>query len=63
MTIAGLKLYDYAPFIPIVQGASGVITDWEGRVPTLHHHGSRMLAAGDAARHREALALVRKAIA
>ena len=26
-----LKLWDYAPFIPMIQGAGGCITDWQGR--------------------------------
>ena len=26
-----LKLWDFAPFRPIIEGAGGVITDWEGR--------------------------------
>jgi inositol-phosphate phosphatase / L-galactose 1-phosphate phosphatase / histidinol-phosphatase len=58
----GFKVYDYAPFVPIIAGAGGVITDWEGKPLTLHS-GSRVLAAGDKARHAEALALVAKALA
>jgi fructose-1,6-bisphosphatase/inositol monophosphatase family enzyme len=26
----GLKVYDFASHIPIIQNAGGVITDWEG---------------------------------
>lgn len=52
-----LKVYDYAPFRPIIEGAGGVITDWTGR-PIDLLSGPRILAAGDPARHREALALV-----
>ena len=59
---ARLKLYDYAPFVPVIQGAGGVITDWEGRALTLDNCGPRILAAGDARRHREALALVQQAM-
>jgi inositol-phosphate phosphatase / L-galactose 1-phosphate phosphatase / histidinol-phosphatase len=55
------QIYDYAPFVPIIEGAGGVITDWEGRELTLHS-GHRVLAAGNAARHSEALALVKAAI-
>jgi histidinol phosphatase-like enzyme (inositol monophosphatase family) len=55
---AGLKVHDYAPFVPIVEGAGGVITDWEGAPLTLRS-GSRVLAAGDARRHAAALALIR----
>ncbi|OQS32150.1 inositol monophosphatase [Chromobacterium haemolyticum] len=56
---AGLKLYDYAAMRPIIEGAGGVISDWEGRAITLDS-GSRVLAAGDPARHREALDLIQR---
>lgn len=51
---AGLKVYDYAPFIPIIEGAGGVISDWEGQSLTLLS-GSQVLAAGDPKRHAAAL--------
>jgi len=56
----GLKLWDYAPCVPIIEGAGGVITDWEGRPLRLENWGAQILAAGDPARHGEALALVRQ---
>lgn len=56
----GLKLYDYAPFCPLIEGAGGVVTDWQGRPVTLAS-GSQVLAAGDARRHAEALALIEAA--
>lgn len=59
---ARLALYDYAPFIPVIQGAGGVITDWNGRALGLDNPASRILAAGDPNRHREALGLVRHAM-
>lgn len=52
-----LKLWDFAPFRPIIEGAGGVITDWEGR-PIDHRTGKRIMAAGDPACHREMLRLV-----
>lgn len=52
---ASLKPYDYAALIPIVEGAGGVITDWSGAPLGLGGDG-RVLAAGDAAIHRAALA-------
>lgn len=55
---AGLKVHDYAAFVPIVEGAGGMITDWEGAPLTLRS-GSRVLAAGDPRRHAAALALIR----
>jgi histidinol phosphatase-like enzyme (inositol monophosphatase family) len=54
---AGLKLYDYAAFVPIVQGAGGVITDWAGQPLTLNS-GSQVLAAGDSRRHAAALRVI-----
>lgn len=59
---AGLQLYDYAAFRPLIEGAGGVITDWQGRPITLAS-GSQVLAAGDVARHGEALALIAGAVA
>ncbi len=52
-----LKVWDYAPFKPIIEGAGGIITDWQGR-PIDLRTGAQILAAGDPARHAEALALV-----
>lgn len=60
---AKLALYDYAPFVPIIQGAGGVITDWNGRRLGLDNPSPRILAAGDPARHRDALGLLRQAMA
>lgn len=55
----GFKVHDFAPFVPIVEGAGGRITDWEGRALTLAS-GPRVLAAGDTARHAEALSIVHR---
>lgn len=52
-----LQLYDFAPFRPIIEGAGGVITDWDG-APITQATGKRILAAGSPERHREALRLV-----
>jgi inositol-phosphate phosphatase/L-galactose 1-phosphate phosphatase/histidinol-phosphatase len=57
----GFKVHDFAPFVPIVTGAGGRITDWDGAALTLAS-GPRILAAGSADRHAEALALVRRAM-
>lgn len=53
----GQKVHDFAPFRPIVEGAGGIVTDWEGRPLTLESTGT-LLGAGDPARHREALAII-----
>ncbi|MFN3994742.1 MAG: inositol monophosphatase family protein [Tabrizicola flagellatus] len=47
---AGLELWDWAPFAPIIEGAGGRVTDWEGR-PLRLGSGKRVLAAGDATLH------------
>ncbi|MGE0284472.1 MAG: inositol monophosphatase family protein [Rhizobiaceae bacterium] len=53
---AGQKVFDFAPFKPVVEGAGGVITDWQGKPLTIHSSG-HILAAGDAGVHRQALEL------
>ncbi len=51
---AGLKLYDYAALIPIIEGAGGIVTGWDGTPP----HDGTLLAAGSAELHRAALAVL-----
>jgi len=57
----GLSIHDFAAFRPVIEGAGGVITDWDGAPITLKT-GRRILAAGDPARHRDALAVLRRAM-
>ena len=52
---AGLQIYDVQALIPVVEGAGGVVTDWRGGDCS---QGGRLLAAGDARLHAEALALL-----
>ena len=59
---AGFKLYDYAPFVPVIEGAGGVISDWEGRALSLRNPSTRIVAAGDARRHAEALGLIAQSL-
>jgi myo-inositol-1(or 4)-monophosphatase len=47
----GLKPYDVAALIPIITGAGGVMTTWEGGRP---QDGGRIVAAGDARVHAAA---------
>ena len=54
---ASLKIYDYAPFIPIIEGAGGRITDWNGAALHLQS-GARILAAGSTALHQDGLDLI-----
>jgi histidinol phosphatase-like enzyme (inositol monophosphatase family) len=50
---AGLKLYDFAALAPVIKGAGGLITDWQGKELDMQSDGSA-LAAGDPAVHRAA---------
>ena len=52
---SGLKPYDVMALIPIIENAGGVITTWDGE-PALR--GGRVIAAGDARTHRQALRLL-----
>jgi inositol-phosphate phosphatase / L-galactose 1-phosphate phosphatase / histidinol-phosphatase len=54
---SGLQIYDFAPFRPIIEGAGGIITDWNGAPITLAS-GPRILAAADTKQHQEALSLI-----
>lgn len=49
--------YDFLALVPVIEGAGGVITDWEGR-PLAIGSGDKVVAAGDVRLHREALALL-----
>lgn len=58
---ASLQPYDYCALIPVVQGAGGLLTDWQGRPPGLASDG-RVVAAGDARAHARALSLLGTAL-
>jgi myo-inositol-1(or 4)-monophosphatase len=51
-----LKSYDVLPLMPIIAGAGGVITTWEGGAP---HSGGRIVAAGDKRVHAAAIELLK----
>jgi len=53
-----LAVHDWAPFAPIIEGAGGKVSDWQGR-PLRLDSGPQVLAAGDAALHGQALDLIR----
>jgi inositol-phosphate phosphatase / L-galactose 1-phosphate phosphatase / histidinol-phosphatase len=53
----GLKLHDWAALVPIVAGAGGVVSDWQGR-PVGTDSSGQIIAAGDARCHAEVLALM-----
>jgi myo-inositol-1(or 4)-monophosphatase len=50
-----LKPYDVLPLMPIIVGAGGVVTTWEGGAPNA---GGRIIAAGDKRVHAAALELL-----
>ncbi|MEX2518011.1 MAG: inositol monophosphatase family protein [Paracoccaceae bacterium] len=52
---AGLQPYDVQAPIAVVQAAGGIVSDWRGRPAD---QGGQVIAASDAALHREALALL-----
>jgi myo-inositol-1(or 4)-monophosphatase len=51
-----LKPHDILALIPIVTGAGGIVTTWEGG-PAIG--GGRVIAAGDARVHEAAMAMLR----
>jgi myo-inositol-1(or 4)-monophosphatase len=50
-----LKPYDIAALVPIITGAGGVVTTWDGTAP---QQGGRIVAAGDPRVHAAALKLL-----
>ena len=51
---AGLKLYDFAALVPVVEGAGGLMCDWAGE-PLNAHSAGDVIALGDPARLEEVL--------
>jgi myo-inositol-1(or 4)-monophosphatase len=51
-----LKPFDIVPLIPILEGAGGVVTDWQGRAPL---DGGRVVAAATRELHAAALEILR----
>lgn len=49
-----LEPFDYAALIPIIEGAGGVITDWQGKKLTTQSEG-HVIAVGDPTLHEKAL--------
>ncbi len=54
----GLQPYDYLPLVPVITGAGGVITDWNGEALTMQSDG-RVMAAATPDLHAKALDVVR----
>ncbi|MBV7265764.1 histidinol-phosphatase [Erythrobacter ani] len=51
---AGLKLHDYAALVPVVEGAGGLMSDWQGN-PLDAGSDGRVIALGDPARLEDVL--------
>ncbi len=52
---SGLKIYDIAPLIPIIEGAGGRVTNWDGDSAT---QGGEIVASGSPEIHEAALKLL-----
>ncbi len=57
---ADLHAYDYMALVPVVEGAGGVITDWQGATLTTASTG-QVLASANPALHENILAAIRDA--
>lgn len=53
----GFDIHDYLALVPIICGAGGAITDWDGASLTIHS-ADRFIAAGDRRAHELALNLL-----
>jgi len=56
---AGLKSWDVEAAVPVIEGAGGMVTDWQGA--PIGRHGGQMAIAGDRAVLDEALVALRRA--
>jgi fructose-1,6-bisphosphatase/inositol monophosphatase family enzyme len=52
---SGLKPYDIAALVPIIEGAGGIVTTWDGGSAA---QGGRIVAAGDRRVHAAAVELL-----
>lgn len=55
---AGLQLYDFAALVPVVEGAGGTMSDWQGNpldADSATSSGGRVIALGDPARLEDVL--------
>jgi len=54
-----LKSFDFMALVPVIEGAGGVICDWEG-LPLTRHSDGRVIAAANAALLQQALAILQQ---
>jgi inositol-phosphate phosphatase / L-galactose 1-phosphate phosphatase / histidinol-phosphatase len=57
---AGLNQHDFMALLPVIEGAGGIITDWQGR-PLRPGSDGHVLAAGDRRVHGAAIELLNRA--
>ena len=50
-------IYDFMALVPVIEGAGGKITDWDGQALTMES-GDTVLATGDPTLHDQALAIL-----
>ncbi len=55
---SGLQRYDYAALIPVVEGAGGVVTNWQGEAPGADDKGE-LIATATPELHRAALEVLK----
>ena len=55
---SGLQPYDYCALVPVIEGAGGVITDWDGQGLTIASDG-RTVSSGSRTLHGKALETLR----
>lgn len=51
---------DYCALVPVIEGAGGMITDWEGEPLTIYS-GNRLVASGNPKLHKEVLDILAQA--
>lgn len=56
---SGMQPYDFLPLVPIITGAGGIMTDWEGKELTLHSNGD-VIAASNRELHNEVLTIIQQ---
>ena len=60
-----LGLYDYCALVPVVEGAGGIMTDWNGNRLTLQHHEAsrgRVIASANKNLHAEAVQVLQDSV-
>lgn len=56
---SSLKSFDFMPLVPVIEGAGGVICDWEGQ-PLTRDSDGRVIAAANATLLHQALAILKQ---